>query len=297
MLLYPVSLLSQQAVRRSLISAIVAFIVFPLSAQHQLSIPSPFDPEEKVGVLAFDDSLCLVDLGFSIESLAARSYFFEKAECYADGFLEINRPVGNVIRDGRKATFDFGVKVMPSQSYEDCYIVLRLFTQDGREFLLPFEMDDLREGKAAHVRIDPELAFDDLDRGIYSYHFFSGGQEIYFAPTSLRLGKRTARPLALRGSGSREPELERVPEGLLPEGMSHLVSGEEVLVAVGVNDNGYSVDHTLLSEADPLVGRLALNVIKNARFKPGSENGFFARKDLLLRVRFDSRGRYQLRPE
>ncbi|MBK1876967.1 hypothetical protein [Pelagicoccus mobilis] len=297
MLSYPMSLPAQQVFRRYILPTLLSLIGFPLSAQHQLSIPNPVAAEEKLGVLALNDSLCVVDLGFGIESVASNAYYFEAADSYADGFLEINRPVGNVIREGRKATFDFSVKVRPSRNYTDCFVVLRLFTQDGREFLLPFEIDDLKEGKADIVRITPTLVYDDLNKGVYHYHFFSGGREIYYAPTQFQLGKKRLRPLALRGSGSREPEIDRIPDGGLPKELSYLVSGEEVLVAVGVNDNGYSVDHTVLSDSDPMAGQLALKLVKNARFKPGSENGFFARKDLLLRVQFDSRGHYQMRAE
>jgi len=287
----------EQGVGRRLFTTVFALLAFSLSAQHQLSIPNPFDPEEKLGVLSLEDSLCVVDLGFSIESVASASYFFDKADTFAEGYLEINRPVGNVIREGRKATFDFSVKVRPSRNYQDCFVVLRLFTQDRREFLLPFEIDDLKAGKADLVRIAPVLAYDDLNKGIYHYHFFSGGQEIYFAPTKLQLGKKRARPLALRGAGSREPKLDRVPSGELSKEISQFVSGEEVLLAVGVNDNGYSVDHTLLTETHPMVGQVALNLVKKARFRPGSENGFFARKDMLLRVLFDAHGGYHLSAE
>lgn len=286
-----------RAIFRLLPLPIIVFASLPVLAQNRLSIPDPFDLEAKLDVLALEDSMCVVDTGYGTETIASSSYFFEPADSYADGYLEINRPVGNVIRDGPRATFDFNVKVQPSRNYRDCFVVLRLFTQDGREFLLPFEVSDLKAGKAKLIRITPRLAFDDLNRGIYDYHFFSGGEEIYYAPTKRHLGKKRVRPLALSGSGSREPQLDLLPQGLLPKDACHQVSGQEVLVAVGVNDNGYGIDHTVLSDSDPRAGRLALNLLKKARFQPGSENGFFARKDLLLRVRFDRRGRYLVEEE
>ncbi|MBD5778722.1 hypothetical protein IEN85_04415 [Pelagicoccus sp. NFK12] len=257
-------------------------------------IPHPFDLQSKLEVLALDDSLSVVDLGMGVERVAAGSYFFEEATSYADGFLELNRPIGRIIDGKLKMTFEFNAKVKPSRDYTDCFVVLQLFAQDGREFLLPFEIDDLQAGKTQQVRIAPELAFTDLNRGIYHYHFFSGGNEIYSAPTSMVLGKKSQRPLPLRNSGSREPELVAAPKKPLPASVARMVSDEEVLVAVGVNDSGFSVDHTLLSEVNPSTAKLALDLVKQSRFNPGSENGFYARKDLLLKVRFDSRGGYQL---
>ncbi|MBC2606501.1 hypothetical protein [Pelagicoccus albus] len=254
-------------------------------------IPSPFDVEERLEVLALNNSHCVVDLGFSIESVVAGSYFFDEASSYADGFLEINRPIGHILQEGRTTRFDFTVKAKPSRDFTDCYVVLRLYAMDGREFLLPFEIPDLEAEKAASIRISPELAFDDLNRGVYHYHFFSGGEEIYFAPTEKKLGKRNGRLIPVREIQSREPEIERVASLEVPQSLASAVTGEEALIAIGVNDKGYSVDHTVLSETSPIVARVALRLIKNSRFKPGAEGGFFQRKDLLLRVRFDARGR------
>lgn len=274
--------------------ALLPAFVFSLTAQHRLTIPNPIDLESKLEVLALDDALCVVDFGAGVERVAAASYFFEESTTYADGFLELNRPTGHIIEGNKKLTFDFSAKVRPSRDYTDCFVVLQLHTQDGREFLLPFEIDDLKAGKAQQVRISPELAFTDLNRGIYQYHFFSGGNEIYFAPTSMALGKRSHRPLPLRNSGCREPELLKAPEKPLPASMAWMVSDEEVLVGVGVNDSGFSVDHTLLSEVNPSAAKLALDLVKQSRFRPGSEDGYYARKDLVLKVRFDSKGRYEL---
>lgn len=272
------------------------FISLPSSAQRQLLIPSPLDPTAKLEVLALQESLCLVDTGYSLESVAAQSFYFEDVASYAEGFLEINRPSGHVIKEKWGTTFDFSVKLKASRDYEDCFVVLRLYAQDGRELLLPFEIPDLRAGKAESIRINPELAFDDLGRGVYYYHFFSGGEEIYYAPTQLALGRKHKRPIASE-SGSREPEIAELPQVDLPREVTPLVNGQEVLVAIGVNDSGYSVDHLVLSETRPSVGRFALNLVKNARFRPGAEGGFFARKDLLLRVSFDSHGQCQFRVE
>lgn len=260
-------------------------------------IPNPVDSQSKLEVWALEDSLCLVDPGYGLERVAATSYFFDDSNNYADGFLELNRPQGRIIEGKRKVTFEFSAKVQPSRDYSDCFVVLRLYTQDGREFLLPFEIDDLQAGKTQQVQIAPELAFTDLNRGIYHYHFFSGGSEIYSAPTSVALGKRRNHRLPSRNSGCSEPELVKAPQTPLPDSMTWMVSNEDVLVAVGVNDSGYSVDHTLLSDTNPSAGKLALNLVKQSRFRPGSEDGFYARKDLLLRVHFDSRGQYQLTVE
>ncbi|MDQ8185898.1 hypothetical protein [Pelagicoccus sp. SDUM812002] len=257
-------------------------------------IPNPFDLESKLEVLALDDALCVVDLGMGLDRVSAGSYFFDETTTFADGYIELNRPIGRIIEGDKKVNFEFTAKVRPSRDYTDCFVVLQLFAQDGREFLLPFEIDDLQAGKAQQVKISPELAFADLNRGIYHYHFFSGGDEIYFAPTSMTLGRRNHRPLPLRNAGSREPELVTAPQKPLPASMAWMVSDEEVLVAVGVNDSGFSVDHTLLSEANPSAARVALDLVKKSRFSPGSENGFYARKDLLLKVQFDSKGQYRL---
>lgn len=278
--------------RLSALAAVTAASASLLSAQHRLMIPNPFDLESKVEVLALHDALCLVDLGMGVEHVAAGSYFFDETTAFADGYIELNRPVGHIIEGRKKVTFEFSAKVRPSRDYTDCFVVLQLYAQDGREFLLPFEIDDLKAGKAQQVKISPELAFTDLDRGIYHYHFFSGGKEIYFAPTSVALGKRSPRPLPMRNSGSREPELVTAPKKPLPASMVWAVSDEEVVVAVGVNDSGFSVDHTLLSEVSPSAAKMALDLVKQSRFRPGSENGFYARKDLLLKVEFDSNGRY-----
>ncbi|MDQ8182384.1 hypothetical protein [Pelagicoccus sp. SDUM812005] len=294
MLSYPNELPFRRLFRFSFALALLVAAAASLSAQRQLMVPNPFDLESKLEVLAFEESLCVVDLGAGVERIAARSYFFESAASFADGYLELNRPVGRVVEGNKKVSFEFSAKVRPSRDYTDCFVVLQLFAQDGREFLLPFEIDDLQAGKAQQVRIAPELAITDLDRGIYHYHFFSGGNEIYFAPTSMALGKRNHRPLPLRNAGCREPELVAAPQQPLPASMAWMVSDEEVLVAVGVNDSGFSVDHTLLSETNPSAAKLALDLVKKSRFRPGSENGFYARKDLLLKVRFDSRGGYQL---
>ncbi len=294
---YPCGLPSRRLLRLSFLLALLYCVSSAAFSQSQLMIPNPFDLESKLEVLALDDSLCVVDFGYGVERVSAGSFFFDEANTYADGFLELNRPVGRILEGKKKVVFDFRAKVRPSRDYTDCFVVLQLFAQDGREFLLPFEIEDLRAGKAQQVRIAPELAFTDLNRGVYHYHFFSGGREIYFAPTSMELGKKHPRPLALRDSGSREPELVAAPESPVPASMAGMVSGEEVLVAVGVNDSGYSVDHTLLTEVNPSVGKLTLNLVKNSRFRPGSEDGFYARKDVLLRVRFDSRGRYRLSVE
>lgn len=291
---YPKWLPHWQFARLSFSLSLLACACVPLHAQHQLMIPNPFDLEAKLEVLDLDSALCLVDLGSGVERVSANSYFFEETSSYAEGFLEINRPIGHIIEDKQKMTFDFSAKVKPSRNYEDCFLVLQLFTQDGREYLLPFEIDDLEAGKAQWVHISPQLAFSDLNRGVYYYHFFSGGDEIYFAPTAFELGKKRQRPLALKNSGSREPELVASPKVSVPEKLSGIVSEQEVLLAVGVNDSGYSVDHTLLSEPNPTLRRAALDLVKKARFTPGSENGFYARKDLLLRVRFESSGQVSL---
>lgn len=288
---YPAWLPHWQFVRLSLSFSLLACVCWSLPAQHRLMVPNPFDPGAKLEVLALESGLCWVDLGSGVERVAANSYFFEEASSYAEGFLEINRPSGNIIEDRRKMTFEFNTKVKPSRDYEDCFLVLQLFTQDGREYLLPSEIDDLQAGKEQRVHISPQLAFRDLKRGVYRYHFFSAGDEIYFAPTAFELGKKRQRPLSLKNSGSREPQLVVAPVLLVPRDSPWVASEQEVLLAVGVNDSGYSVDHTLLSEPGPSLRRSALDLVKNARFTPGSEDGFFARKDLLLRVRFDASGR------
>lgn len=290
---YLKSCLSRRLSCLSLSAAAYFGASLPLAAQHRLMTPSPFDPVEHLEVLGLDESQCLVDLGFGVDRLVASCYFFEPAASYADGYLEINRPVGRILQEKRKAKFDFSVKVKASRDYENCFVVLQLYTQDGREYLLPYEVADLKAGETRTVSIDPELAYNDLNRGVYYYHFFSGGDEIYYAPTRFQLGKSNQRPLALKDSGDREPEVEQLPVAPLPENLIALLSGEEALVALGVNDSGYSVDHLLLSASNSSVGQMAINLVKNARFKPGSEEGFYARKDLLLRVRFDARGQYR----
>lgn len=297
MLSNPNGLPSWRLLRLSFLASFAACLALVAFGQRQLMIPHPFDLESKLEVLALDDSLCVVDLGAGVERFAAGSYFFDEACSFADGFLEINRPSGRIIEGKTKVSFEFSAKVYPSRDYTNCFVVLQLYAQDGREFLLPFEIDDLRAGRAQAVTISPELAFTDLDRGIYRYHFFSSGNEIYYAPTTLELGKKRNRPLPLRNAGDREPELIMAPETQVPDSFAWMELGEEVLLAVGVNDSGYSVDHTLLSDANPSLGRLALDLVKKARFVPGSENGFYARKDLLLRVRFDSRGRCHVTEE
>ncbi|EDY83685.1 hypothetical protein VDG1235_3312 [Verrucomicrobiia bacterium DG1235] len=283
--------------RNLFLISLLAGVSLPLVAQHQLMTPSPFDVEKQLEVLDLEDSLCVVDFEYGVDCLAASSFFFEPAASYADGYLEINRPVGRILQGKKKVVFDFSVKLKPSRDYENCYVVLRLYTQDGREYLLPYEMEDLRAGRIQTVRIDPELAFDDLNRGVYYYHFFSGGEEIYFAPTRCQLGKKRQKPLPLDVSGDSEPGLERLPKSPLPESLVGLVSGEEALIALGVNDSGYSVDHVVLSATNALVGTTAMNLVKKARFTPGSEEGYYARKDLLLRVRFDARGQYRFEVE
>lgn len=291
---YPNGLPSWRLFRFPLLLTLLCWLSGAASAQRQLMIPNPFDLESKLEVLALDGSTCVVDPASGVERVEAGAYFFDETDSYADGFIELNRPVGRILEGKQKMTFDFSAKVRPSRDYTDCFLVLQLFAQDGRSFLLPFEIGDLRAGKTQQVRIAPELAITDLNRGVYHYHFFSGGSEIYFAPTSMELGKKRPKPLPLRNSGDRDPELLRVAEGAIPASMAWLASDEEVLVAVGVNDSGYSVDHTLLSEANSSLARLALDLVKKARYIPGSENGFYARKDLLLRVRFSSRGRYRM---
>lgn len=294
---YPKELPFRRFFRLSFLLSLLVFSKLPLFGQHQLMTPSPFDAEEHLEVLALENSLCVVDLGFGPDQLAASHYFFEPAANYADGFLEINQPIGRILQGKRKVNFDFSVKVKPSKDYQSCFVVLRLFTQDGREFMLPYEVEDLEAGKTSVVQINPELGFDDLNRGIYYYHFFSGGEEIYYAPTQFQLGKKRQRPLALEDAGNREPELDTLPKSPLPESLVGLVSGEEALIAVGINDKGYGVDHLVLSSTNAYAGRTAMNLVKNARFKPGSIEGFYARKDLVLRVRFDARGQYRFAVE
>ncbi len=297
MLSNPLGLPLWQLCRFSFLLSLLCLLMASLSAQHRLMIPNPFDLESKLEVLALEDSRCMVDLGLGAEAVTAGSFFFDESSGYADGFLELNRPSGRILEGKKRVTFEFSARVQPSRNYTDCFVVLRLYTQDGREFLLPFEIDDLRAGQTQQVRIAPELAFTDLNRGIYHYHFFSGGNEIYSAPTSVALGKRRNHRLPSRNSGCSEPELVKAPQTPLPDSLTWMVSNEDVLVAVGVNDSGYSVDHTLLTDTNPSAGKLALNLVKQSRFRPGSEDGFYARKDLLLRVRFDSRGQYQLTVE
>lgn len=276
---------------------VAASVCVPLFSQHRLLVPSPFGEHERFEVLAFEGSLCVVDLGFAIERLASSRYVFEETAGYADGFIELNSPQGYILQDKRETRFEFSVKVRPSRDYEDCFVVLRLFAQDGRELLLPYEIEPLRAGKAQTVRMRPELAYGDLNRGVYYYHFFSGGEEIYYAPTQLELGKKRPRPLPLRQSGNRDPELEQSPSFEVPETLARLVSDSEALVALGVNDSGFSVDHLVLAASNPTAERVALDLVKNARFSPALEEGIYVRRDMLLRVRFDARGQYRLIPE
>lgn len=266
-------------------------------AQHRLMIPDPLEGEEKLEVVGFEGTLSVADLGFGFERVASSRYYFEEASSYAEGYLEINRPTGKIIQDVHRAKFDFELKVKPSRDFVNCFLVLQLFTKDGRELLLPHEIDDLMGGVPQTVSIEPNLAFGDLDRGIYYYYFFSEGEEIYYAPTQFSLGKKRQRPITMRDSGDCEPELRMVPETPLPERLVGLVSGEEVLVSIGVNDSGYSVDHFILSATNNAAARMATNLVKRARFTPGAENGFFVRKDMLLRVQFDSRGEYEFEVE
>lgn len=269
----------------------------PLHAQHRLMIPDPLNLEKRVEVVGFEGAYSVANLGFGFERVASQYYFFEDATGYSEGYLELNRPCGRILQNDARATFDFSVKVQPSRDFSNCFLVLQLFTKDGRELLLPHEIEDLQGGVPQTVSIEPKLAFEDLDRGIYYYYFFSEGEEIYYAPTQFSLGKKRQRPIALRESGSREPELKLVPETPVPDRLVSLVSGEEVLVSIGVNDSGYSVDHFILSTTNRAAARIATNLIKRARFNPGSEDGFFVRKDMLLRVHFDSKGRYRFDTE
>lgn len=294
---FPLSSPIGRVFRLCTLAPVLLVFLASMSAQRQLMVQCPSNPEKKAEVISLDESLCLVDLGYGVEGVAANAYFFEEAYSYAEGYLELNKPQGRILTGKKAARFDFSTTVKASRDYEDCFVVLRLYTQDGREFLLPYEIDDLRAGRPQKVHINPQLAFSDLDRGVYYYHFFSGGEEVYYAPTSIELGKKNNKPLALSRAGSCSPQVKNLPSGSVLESQVGLVSGEEALIALGVNDRGYSVGHVVLSESNSYVGKFAMNLVKKARFNPALENGYFVKSDLLLRVRFDSRGRFEFLEE
>lgn len=265
-------------------------------SQHRLSIADPYGASDRLNVLALEGSRSVVNSGYGVESVQAGRYFFDEGESYADGYLEINDPEGYVLKDDDRSRFQFSVRVKASQEYTDCFLVLRLYTQDGREYLLPYELEDLKPGKAQQLHVKPELGVE-LGRGIFYYHFFSQGEEIYYAMTRRDLAKRNPRKIALEVEGSRDPDIVSTPENPLPGELRSLVSGHEALIAVGVNDSGFSVDHLVVDAPDPTTSRLAMDIVKNARFTPATREGYYVRQDLLLRVSFDARGDYTLNLE
>ncbi|MDQ8204052.1 hypothetical protein [Pelagicoccus sp. SDUM812003] len=267
-----------------------------LFAQHRLMIPDPYAGEGRLDVYALEKSYCVVNSGYGMVPLESGRFFFEEADSFSEGYLEVNRPQGYVSEGKRSTRFVFSTKVKASRDYEDCYVVLRLFSQDGREFLLPYGIEDLKAGRVQRIEIDPQLGVE-INRGVYYYHFFSAGQEIYYALTQQELGKRRRAPIALNYHGSRAPALDRLPDADLPAEVRPSLAGCEALVALGVNDSGFSVDHLVLASTNPDAGQMAVNLLKRSRFKPAAESGHFVRGDLLVRVVFDSGGGYRLLEE
>lgn len=209
---------------------------------------------------------------------------------YAPGYLIVGEYKAQLIyytdvREWKELSLDF--PVLPSQDYDDTYIVIKLYTVTGASYYVTAEIPRLKKDRVKKIRLLIRVKYE-VDEGHFDAYYFSGAKEIYHVPTAVEIASKKPEKIRSLARNDTSPELQHLGSPTKFQYEEGFPQGKEtVKVTFLVNDKGFSFDHKVLETSSNDLSDWVVRALKNSSFGPGSKDGFYEEMPLTLVFQFE----------